>query len=165
MGRPLGARAPARYDEGVGYRQGGGAVNRTDLQRLANERMADARVLLAARRWAAAYYLAGYAVECALKSCILVRVAAGVGIIFDDRRFCDKCWTHDLEQLIVVAGLDAEFKATLRADQDLEFNWEIVTRWSEASRYQRRTKGEAEELFEAITNRTHGVLAWIKNRW
>ncbi len=35
-------------------------MNRADLQRLANDRIADAKVLLAARRWTAAYYLAGY---------------------------------------------------------------------------------------------------------
>ena len=37
-------------------------MNRADFQRLANDRIADARALLAAKRWAAAYYLVGYAV-------------------------------------------------------------------------------------------------------
>jgi hypothetical protein len=45
-------------------------VTRADFQRLANDRIADARALLAAKRWSAAYYLAGYAVEAALKACI-----------------------------------------------------------------------------------------------
>jgi hypothetical protein len=45
-------------------------MNRAELQRLAKERISDAKVLLAARHWSAAYYLAGYAVECALKACI-----------------------------------------------------------------------------------------------
>jgi HEPN domain-containing protein len=45
-------------------------MNRADLQSLSNLRLADARALLSAGRFAAAYYLAGYAVECALKACI-----------------------------------------------------------------------------------------------
>ena len=36
---------------------------------LANARVADAEALLQSRRWAAAYYLLGYAVECGLKAC------------------------------------------------------------------------------------------------
>lgn len=44
-------------------------MNRRTFQQLSATRLADARALLAARRYAA-YYLAGYAVECALKACI-----------------------------------------------------------------------------------------------
>jgi len=44
-------------------------MDRTDLQILADARIEDAKVLLNGRRWAAAYYLLGYAVECALKAC------------------------------------------------------------------------------------------------
>jgi HEPN domain-containing protein len=45
-------------------------MNRTDLQILAEDRLKDAEVLLASGRFGAAYYLAGYAVECGLKACI-----------------------------------------------------------------------------------------------
>ena len=45
-------------------------MNRADFQRLADVRIDEAGVLLAAGRWSGAYYLAGYAVECALKACI-----------------------------------------------------------------------------------------------
>jgi HEPN domain-containing protein len=41
-----------------------------ELRQLAEERLLDAAALLAARRWAGAYYLAGHAVECGLKACI-----------------------------------------------------------------------------------------------
>ncbi len=44
-------------------------MNRSSLQNLANERIKDAEALLMAGRWSGAYYLAGYAVECALKAC------------------------------------------------------------------------------------------------
>ncbi len=52
-------------------------VNKTDFERLTEERVNDARALLAAGRWPAAYYLAGYAVECALKACIAKLINAG----------------------------------------------------------------------------------------
>ncbi|MGB7136749.1 MAG: HEPN domain-containing protein [Acidobacteriaceae bacterium] len=45
-------------------------MNRKDLQSLANTRLREARVLFRAKEFSGAYYLAGYAVECALKACI-----------------------------------------------------------------------------------------------
>jgi HEPN domain-containing protein len=43
-------------------------MNRTDLQNLAEERLADSELLLANGRYGTAYYIAGYAVECGLKA-------------------------------------------------------------------------------------------------
>jgi hypothetical protein len=48
-------------------------VNRRDLQGLTRVRLAEARALLDAGLYDGAYYLAGYAVECALKACIARR--------------------------------------------------------------------------------------------
>jgi hypothetical protein len=45
-------------------------MNRNEFQRIARARVADARVLLGAKRYSGAYYLCGYAIECALKACI-----------------------------------------------------------------------------------------------
>ena len=137
-------------------------MNRADLQRLANERISDAKVLLAARRWAAAYYLSGYAVECALKACIakLMRPEE-----FPDKTFTDRCWTHNLPQLLGLAGLKTDFDVAMQADPDLRDNWDIVKEWNESSRYARKTKADAKALYEAITDRKHGVLSWLKRRW
>jgi hypothetical protein len=82
-------------------------LNRADWQRLAEEKILAANALLAALQWAAAYYLAGYAIECGLKSCILVRLAASPEIIFDGRknkRFSESCWSHDIEALVELAA-------------------------------------------------------------
>ena len=49
-------------------------MNRTNLQRLAEERARDAELLLEGGQWSGAFYLAGYAVECGLKSCVLARI-------------------------------------------------------------------------------------------
>jgi hypothetical protein len=45
-------------------------MDRTQLRQLAGLRLRDAGALLAARPWAAAYYLLGYCIECALKACV-----------------------------------------------------------------------------------------------
>ena len=68
-------------------------MNRTELHQLAHDRVEDARVLLDNGRWTAAYYLVGYAVETALKACIL-KFVEDTGIIFTDKKFAEKCWTQ-----------------------------------------------------------------------
>jgi HEPN domain-containing protein len=138
-------------------------VNRADLQKLANERIADAKALLAAKRWTAAYYLAGYAVECGLKACIIIRLMSTDE--FPEKRFSEQCWTHNLVQLLAVSGLKPPFDTAASADIELLDNWEVVKDWTESSRYAATTKAKAEELYSAITDKKHGVLTWIKGRW
>ncbi len=137
-------------------------MNRAELQRLAEERISDAKVLLVARHWSAAYYLAGYAVECALKACIAGLMKSEE---FPDKNFAAQCWTHKLEDLRRLAGLEAVFDAASKADPDLRDNWNTVKDWKEDSRYARTPKAKAESLYKAITNMMHGVLPWLKQRW
>jgi hypothetical protein len=49
-------------------------MNRRDLQTLADLRVTDGEKLVDAGRFSAAYYLLGYAVECALKACIAKQI-------------------------------------------------------------------------------------------
>jgi HEPN domain-containing protein len=137
-------------------------VNRAELQRLANERISDAKLLLTARHWSAAYYLAGYGVECALKASIAKLMKSEE---FPDRNFAEKCWTHNLPQLLALAGLKADLDAALQADPDLDDNWDTVKDWNESSRYARTPKADAERFYQAIAEKKHGVLSWIKGRW
>src|ERR1700681_3770039 len=81
----------------------GSGVNRLELRRLAEDRIADAGVLLAAGRWSGAYYLAGYAVECGLKACIAK--LTNQDDFPRDRRLLEECYTHSLEKLLKPAGL------------------------------------------------------------
>ncbi len=109
-------------------------MNRTELQQLSEERIDDASSLLAASRWSAAYYLTGYALECALKSCVLAYIER-TGIIFEDKKFAEKCWTHDLETLVKQADLATERGRAIAANAQLGTNWLIAKDWSEATRY------------------------------
>jgi HEPN domain-containing protein len=137
-------------------------VNRAGLQLLAEERIAEAKVLLDAGRWSGAYYLAGYAVECALKACIAKRTKAED---FPDKNFVNASWTHALPVLVSTAGLQAEWAADCGANADLASHWLTVKDWKESSRYALKTEAQARGLYDAITDPANGVLPWIKLRW
>lgn len=139
-------------------------MNRGDFQRLADERLSEANLLLAARKWAGAYYLAGYAVECALKACILARIERE-GLIFTEKKFAEQCWTHDLTALIYLAGLEDAWKDELKNNFAFRLNWEATCEWSERARYEFIAQQVAIELVSAIEDPTEGVLQWIKTYW
>lgn len=139
-------------------------MDRLGWQQLAEQRVEDARTLLDASRWSCAYYVAGYAIECALKACVL-RYVAESGIIFDDPKFLGGCRTHDLEDLLKLADLQARFGLACGANPNLIAFWGITTTWSEESRYRQKSQADAEQLYEAITNDPDGVLRWIRTEW
>jgi hypothetical protein len=139
-------------------------LNRPTLQQLSDARVEDAQALLAASRWSGAYYLSGYALECALKSCVLAYIER-TGIIFEDRKFAEKCWTHDIETLVTLSGLNAELGVAIGANARFGTNWLTAKDWSESARYRLSTQQEAEDLFAAITDKSDGVLPWIRNHW
>jgi hypothetical protein len=120
---------------------------------------------LAAHNWPSAYYLAGYAVECGLKSCILARVAIAPEVIFLEKRFSEKCWTHEIEELVKLSGLEATRATDIGANPALGANWLMAANWNERSRYQMKTQAEAEGLFIAIEDNVNGVMQWIRARW
>lgn len=142
-------------------------MNRQWLQNLALERIEDAQALINAQRWSAAYYLAGYAVECGLKSCVLKYVEA-TGMIFQDRNFLkslNECWTHDLDKLVGMSGLTKQFGEDRKLDTLLNASWGLVKDWKETSRYEHKTQRDTTDLLQAITNNPHGVLPWIQLHW
>jgi hypothetical protein len=140
-------------------------VTRLEWQQLAERRLADAKAMLDARRWDAAYYLAGYAVEFGLKSCILKRVENAPGLIFEDRRFSEKCWTHDLEVLMKLADLESVLRADTAANPAFHDNWTDVTDWNENSRFESVPHYVAKTLYKAITDKQNGVMSWIRVHW
>jgi HEPN domain-containing protein len=140
-------------------------VDRLQWQQLAERWLLDAKALLDAHRWAAAYYVAGYAVECALKACILARVAVEAEVLFEERKFSEKCWTHEVMELIKLAGLESSRAADAAANKRLRDNWLIVKDWSEKTRYQTPSHQRAKRLYRAITDIPYGVMPWIWVRW
>jgi len=86
-------------------------------------------------------------------------------VIFRQKKFSEKCWTHDLEVLVGLAGLRAALDVDTAANQQLNVNWSLVAQWEEISRYHSQPEAEARKLFEAVTNPQDGVLTWIKVHW
>jgi HEPN domain-containing protein len=136
-------------------------MNRKVFQQLAALRLREAKLLLSASAPDGAYYLAGYAVECALKACIAKFTQQHD---FPDKARANRSHTHNLKDLIGVAGLeDAHFEAM----RQYEFSrrWDIVAQWNEGSRYQDKSAHDAMALIEAIENRRYGILQWLKKRY
>jgi hypothetical protein len=127
------------------------------------ERLREARALLQARCWSGAYYLAGYAVECGLKACIIKWLMATDQ--FPERRYSEQCWTHNIERLVDLAGLKGKLDADAAADPNLNGYWGTVNDRDEASRYKRTIRTKAEGLYKAVADKQHGVFAWIKSHW
>ncbi len=122
----------------------------------------EAQALLDAGLPDGAYYLAGYAVECALKACIAKQTQRHD---FPDKKNVDASYTHDLKKLIEVAKLELTRLEEANRYPMFRNHWDVVQRWSERSRYRRNGLQVAQELMEAIGDRKHGVFSWIKGHW
>ena len=138
-------------------------MNRVDFQTLAKIRLDEAKVLLDNGKPDGAYYLAGYAVECALKACIAKRPKRHDFPV--EPATLREYYTHNLEQLVKVADLKRLHEADLRSNTALKANWAIVKDWDETGRYKQWTLTEAQDLFNAISAKLDGVLAWIRRHW
>lgn len=137
-------------------------MNRSDFQQLAELHLEHAKDLRDAKLDSGAYYIAGYAVECALKACISRRTNQ---FDFPDKKTADLAWTHNLPTLAQVSGLQANFDDDQRHDQTLKANWQVVNQWRESSRYEAHLQHDAENLLSAISDPDHGVLSCIKRYW
>lgn len=137
-------------------------MNRLDFQRLAYERVRDADSLLFAGQWPGAYYLAGYAVECALKACV-ARLTNQHD--FPDKVFAARCYTHNIETLVEAANLIALRNAEGKVNVPFGKNWTLVKDWNEASRYLIWSEAQARKLYAAVNDPATGVFPWIAARW
>ncbi len=136
-------------------------LSKQRLIELADEKLADAKMLLEADKPANAYYLAGYAVELMLKAVLSSRFQADT---LPDPSWSKDVFAHDLKKLTRLALLDDKLKSGEDADPEFAARWQIVQGWNETSRYDVRGTGPAKELIEAIDDPDHGVLQWLRAR-
>ena len=134
---------------------------RKDFQRLTELRVKEASVLAKSGNQQGAYYLAGFAVECALKACIAKKtrrhdfppspnLARGV-------------YSHDLGDLLKLAGLADQLYDEKNTNDKLWKNWGIIKEWRVDCRYE--TSGlNGSDMIDAL-NSQDGVLNWIKLHW
>ena len=72
-------------------------VSKADLEALSDVRIREATSPYRARLFSGAYYLAGYAVELAIKACIAKHIRSG---FIPDRNFINRIYQHRIEDLI-----------------------------------------------------------------
>ena len=135
-------------------------MTRADWEKLTDMRIREAKILLDAGEWDGAYHLAGYAVECALKVCIIKRL--NTSDLWPPKQFTVDCYTHDLQLLIRLADLEV----AINGAGPVTGLWGQVANWGELSRYEHgKTLIDVQQFYNAITDPKDGVLQWIKARW
>ena len=119
--------------------------------------------MLQANAFEGAYYLAGYAVECALKACVAKQIRE---FDFPDKRLVERSYTHNIAQLMEVSGVSAPFEEEIAANEARRSSWRVVRNWSEASRYDvTTTEQAARDMLAAVGDEICGVLPWLKKFW
>lgn len=138
-------------------------MNKSQLEHLVQIRISEGKTLLDNGLYQGAYYISGYAIECALKACIAKSVGQHD---FPDKSLANKCYTHDLSDLLGVAGLKINLKKREDEDSNFKLNWAVVKDWSEQARYEASVeKTKAVDLYKSITDEHSGILTWLKTHW
>ena len=109
-----------------------------------------------------AYYLAGYAIECALKARIAAEFRANE---IPDKSRVNSIYTHNLGGLLGLAGLKEELEADMEADADLRESWTTAATWSEQARYKICASDAAAAMLEAVEANGKGLMQWLRIRW
>jgi len=137
-------------------------LTRSELQRLAQEKLDDAILLFANMRFSNSYYLAGYAIELGLKACIARQISAET---IPNKDVINSVYQHDFKNLIGIAGLTQQLADAQKRDPDFGANWATVYEWKEIRRYQQTEEITAKKMIEAVSDSKTGVLTWIKTQW
>ena len=134
---------------------------RKDFQRLSELRAKEAATLAKTGSQQGAYYLAGFAVECALKACIAKKTRRHV--FPADKDYASKVYTHNLDQLLKLAHLEGQLYKDMETRPQLANNWNVVRDWKVGCRYE-TSRLSGKEMTLAV-NSANGVLQWIKLHW
>jgi HEPN domain-containing protein len=122
-------------------------IDRSELRKIARERLKDAEALLKAGRYDGAIYLGGYVVEIGLKSrvCKALRWNTFPQTRGEFRNL-QSFKTHDLDVLLSLSGAVERIKTKYFAE------WSAVATWDPEARYNpigSASKTDAELLIEA----------------
>lgn len=134
-------------------------ITRSELRKLVERRLKDAHVLMGGRRYESAYYIAGYAVECAIKACIAKQFRRNT---IPDKKLVNETYLHDFERLLKAAGLWDQLQKDVMTSPDLGSSWNVIKDWKPEVRYLTdKTKLDAHDLIDAIENPNDGILQWL----
>ena len=143
-----------------------------DIQKLAWQRLKEAKILYRNNMYDGAFYLAGYSVELMLKAKICENW--GIPNLFDiDGKNTDTdinkirqiVKTHKLTILLVLSGLKVKFDNDKASNKNLfKANSLLFEKWSEQVRYSMAgviKDNEIKDLISLLDN-SKGLLRWIE---
>lgn len=133
--------------------------SRAQLKALSRLRRKEAQLLFDAGLYDGAAYLAGYAVELALKAriCRILDLAE-----YPDAGELRRVYaTHDLKQLLRLAGLERKLAAR---DSSFINSWAHMAQWNPERRYDAQGTATESDL-RGILNIVDEVRKWIMKYW
>jgi HEPN domain-containing protein len=132
---------------------------REEFQQLAELRAEEAAILATNGKEQGAYYLAGLAVECALKACIAKRTR--------QHQYPPKntvpYYGHRLDVLLELAELQDHIDKESKGNPAFKQNWGVVREWNVDARYE--IMGLLGTEMVTAVNSADGVLQWLKRHW
>jgi hypothetical protein len=137
-------------------------MTKSDLEALAQARLDDAKLLLSMNRNSSAYYLSGYAVECALKACIAKSFQPNA---IPSKSFVNAIYTHKLADLVGIAGLSANLDQDCKSNAVFAAAWGVASKWNEESRYKLWDAISAASMINSVADNNNGVFQWVKKYW
>lgn len=137
-------------------------LSRNDLRNIAQVKLDDAVLLFDHGRYSNSYYLFGYAAEIALKTRI---ATVFLPETIPDKKFVNDVYSHDLDKLVRLAGLDGLLKVEREQSPAFEAYWSTVSDWSEDKRYDIIDVFRATAMRNAMTDQEFGVFRWLQHHW
>ena len=148
--------------------------SRSDLQTLTKQRLDEASALLSLSFPDAAFYLAGYSIECALKAVVCKTLdqddfykpdRSNKGNRYVQDRIFREFKTHNYNDLLVLSGLSTKFELARVSDPQLYSAWIDIQKagWTEQYCYELGTKSRqnVSDFIKAVAT----VITWISNYW
>lgn len=137
----------------------------TEQAKASRHRFDDAKSLMASSRLRGAMYIAGYAVECALKAKLMkMRGCFNLRDLQEDLRNhgefnpADTIFTHSLEVLLLLTGA----RDRCQANQEVWRSFRIANRWVPAWRYATKPIDYPSDATDFVTA-VETVVKWIEN--
>jgi hypothetical protein len=138
-------------------------MNIKELKSLVAIRRSESLVLLKSRKYHGSYYLSGHMLEVAIKACIVKKIN---GQTMPDKKFVEKFYTHNLEELLKLAGLFQQLTADCKSNPTFASNWSVVKDWNVDIRYNPVISARlAKDMYSACVSRSHGILPWVRAKW
>jgi HEPN domain-containing protein len=135
---------------------------RRQLQELARLRLREAKALYAADLYDGCVYLAGYAIELALKA----RICKLLKVNEYPTEFGSSYKVHDLDRLRLLAGLSREVDVNKNKERydnwSTAVTWDPEQRYDAAGTYDQRT---AKSILDSIESKPNGVFPWLTRVW